>query len=63
MNQKHTSELIILSEKTSFRCLFFNRFNIFYHINYIKELFHVKVHIPQELRIRSGGTERHSASN
>lgn len=22
-----------------------------------------KVHIPQELRIRSGGTERHSASN
>ena len=23
----------------------------------------VKVHIPQELRIRSGGTERHSASN
>ena len=23
----------------------------------------VKLHIPQELRIRSGGTERHSASN
>ena len=22
-----------------------------------------KLHIPQELRIRSGGTERHSASN
>ena len=22
-----------------------------------------RVHIPQELRIRSGGTERHSASN
>ena len=23
----------------------------------------LKLHIPQELRIRSGGTERHSASN
>ena len=23
----------------------------------------VSMHIPQELRIRSGGTERHSASN
>lgn len=24
---------------------------------------YLEVHIPQELRIRSGGTERHSASN
>lgn len=27
------------------------------------EILIVIVHIPQELRIRSGGTERHSASN
>ena len=25
--------------------------------------YYERVHIPQELRIRSGGTERHSASN
>lgn len=31
-----------------------------YHIPHI---FNKKLHIPQELRIRSGGTERHSASN
>ena len=26
-------------------------------------IYEARVHIPQELRIRSGGTERHSASN
>ena len=29
----------------------------------LESLLFPKVHIPQELRIRSGGTERHSASN
>jgi len=28
-----------------------------------KEYYSSQMHIPQELRIRSGGTERHSASN
>ena len=28
-----------------------------------KDYTYSEVHIPQELRIRSGGTERHSASN
>jgi len=31
-------------------------------IKYI-HMYSYKLHIPQELRIRSGGTERHSASN
>ena len=41
--------IFLYLEKTTY-------FLIFYHS--IKIL-----HIPQELRIRSGGTERHSASN
>ena len=31
--------------------------------NYCIETFENRLHIPQELRIRSRGTERHSASN
>lgn len=34
-----------------------------YRIGFGLELATVLVHIPQELRIRSRGTERHSASN
>ena len=44
--------------------LYFEVFSIKLYKYIIKFIYKPpKMHIPQELRIRSGGTERHSASN
>ena len=37
--------------------------NYYYRLRRVRQIYLDQMHIPQELRIRSRGTERHSASN